>query len=201
MLIAAWLLLHLYFRWSIVFFSTLVSRCLSKYFYGVLFEKSLSQSLFQVKSGWCLDILHRRFIQNAIKPSEIGVKSPRTYIDYTYTPGRVPDPAAFRATIENSFEGETKQRFLRKLYQLLIVGKFPFKSRKLCVIGTSNSCKNTWLQPFAAVVGPHGICRVVAEGRFSMQMLTRETQLITMDEWTNSLGKIFLGIFDKIRKC
>ena len=97
---------------------------------------------------------------------------------------------AFKYTIDNSFEGETKKRFLRKLYQLLVVGKFPFKGKKLCVVGRSDSGKNTWFQPITAVVGPEGMARVVAEGRFSMQMLNRDTQVITMDEWTDSLGRI-----------
>ena len=52
-----------------------------------------------------------------------------------------------------------------------MVGKFPFKGQKLCVVGRFNSGKNTWSQPISIVVGPEGIARVVAEDRFSMQML------------------------------
>lgn len=138
----------------------------------------------QVKPfGWCLNLLERRFIQDPIEDDNIGKVSPRRYASYTYVPGVVPDPRKYRLSVENSFSGDEKKRFLRKLYQLLLIGHFPFKNPKLFVCGPSNSGKTCWFAPIASIVGPDGVSMVVKEGKFSLQQISEDTQVVVMEEW------------------
>ena len=143
----------------------------------------------QVKNGWCLNVFKRQWVQNGIHQDQVGLVSPRTYMDYTYTPDRVPNPRQYRRCLENSFEGETLKRFQRKVYQLLLHKRFQPKTRKIVVYGDSNCGKTSLFQPIAAVIGPEGLVETTKEGKFSTQMLTSETEVILLEEWvTNAKG-------------
>ena len=100
-------------------------------------------NLIEVKpQGCCFNIEMKKFVHNPLLESSVGKVSPRAYVSYTYEESKKPDPKPFIESVCNSFpdEGE-RRRFLRKYYQILLHGKFPQKTTKLCVVGPSDSGK------------------------------------------------------------
>ena len=107
-------------------------------------------NLVEVKpQGCCFNIELKKFVHNPLLESSVGKVSPRAYVSYTYEESRKPDPKPFIESVCNSFPGEVERRqFLRKYYQILLHGKFPQKTTKLCVVGPSDSGKTSWFSPF-----------------------------------------------------
>ena len=92
--------------------------------------------------------------------------------------------ARYAESVANSFrEEEVRVLFLQMLYQLLLHGKYPFKSKKMICVGPSDSGKTTWLSPILAVVDPDHLATATNEGKFAAHMLTEDTQLMFIDEW------------------
>ena len=88
------------------------------------------------------------------------------------------------AGLSNSFPDETvRLRFVRKLYQLLMHGRFPFKERKMCVWGPPNSGKTTWFSIIEGLVSTPHISSVTKEGKFALQMVTDEAEVMLIEEW------------------
>ena len=114
---------------------------------------------------------------------KIGVETPRTYVSYTYIQNVIPDPVEYRMSLENSFDPETLKRFCRKMLQLLAKDSFPFKCKKVAVVGRADSGKTSWFAPFEAIIGTERVAFVVGEGKFSLQMINEETECVFMDEW------------------
>ena len=61
--------------------------------------------------------------------------------------------------------------FLDKFYHCLMAGRMPHKCPELVVSGPKDSGKTTWLSVLTGVI-------------FSMQMISEDTQLVFMDEWS-----------------
>ena len=74
--------------------------------------------------------------------------------------------------------------FVQMLYQLLLTFKFPFKAKKMILVGPSDSGKTTWIVPILEILDDEHIASVTREQTFSAQMLTKDTQLLFIDEWT-----------------
>ena len=122
-------------------------------------------------------------MRNPLKESDIGKISPRTFVHYTYREGRVPDPVEYRESLENSFPPEELKRFVRKMYQLLLHNRFPWKSRKICVYGPTNSGKNSCFSPIETLIGMENMAYAVNEGRFAAQLINENTKCVLIDEW------------------
>ena len=70
------------------------------------------------------------------------------------------------------------------LYQLLLTGKYPFKSKKIMCVGSSDSGKTTWVEPILQVLDEEKVNAVTDEGKFSTQLLQSDTQILLMDEYS-----------------
>ena len=144
-------------------------------------------NLIEVKpQGCCFNIELKKFVYNPLLESSVGKVSPRAYVSYTYQESKKPDPKPFIESVCNSFpdEGE-RRRFLRKYYQILLHGKFPQKTTKLCVVGPSDSGKTSWFSPFQGVLPVSGIASVTREKHFSAHLIKPSTQVVFIDEWTS----------------
>ena len=139
--------------------------------------------MFQVRHGYCAKLSNRVFLKDAIPQSEVGLRTPRTFVSYTYMEGVIPDPVEYRQSLENSFEPDVLRKFCRKMLQLLCKENFPFKAKKIAIFGESDSGKTTWFAPFKAIIGEDNVADIVDEGRFAMQMVNEDTECIFMDEW------------------
>ena len=144
-------------------------------------------NLIEVKpQGCCFNIELKKFVHNPLLESSVGKVSPRAYVSYTYQESKKPDPKPFIKSVCNSFpdEGE-RRRFLRKYYQILLHGKFPQKTTKLCVVVPSDSGKTSWFSPFQGVLPVSGIASVTREKHFSAHLIKPSTQVVFIDEWTS----------------
>ena len=139
---------------------------------------------------------NRAFVPCPIDNSMRGKISPRAFVPYGCTTR--PKPGYFRQVILNSFdEPAIRVNFLNKLYQCLMASKMPQKMRKLVVIGPRDSGKTSWANIFHCVVPSESIAIITSERQFSAAMLTDDTQLVIVDEWSantmdSSLAKTIL---------
>ena len=141
--------------------------------------------LIEVSGGRCFHIPSRKFVPCPIPESKHGLVSPRAFIPYQCsTP---PDPGFFKDGILNSFP-ETKVRvnFLNKLYQCLFASQMPQKVRKLVVAGPKDSGKTSWASIFHRIIPPGYIASITNEQQFSASMITNDTQLVFVDEWSEN---------------
>ena len=96
-----------------------------------------------------------------------------------------PDPKYFRESTFNSFpDKQERVNFLNKFYQCLMAGRMPHKCPKLVVAGPKDSGKTTWLSVLTGVISARYIATVTKEKQFSMQMISEDTQLVFIDEWS-----------------
>jgi hypothetical protein len=149
----------------------------------VIEQLQFDVDLIEVANGFCFSIRNRRFIPCPIAESMCGKMSPRAFVPYDCsTP---PDPGYFRQAILNSFEDPTiRVNFLNKFYQCLVAYRMPHKVRKLVVAGPRDSGKTCWANVFHRVVPAESIATITKEHQFSAAMLTDDTQLVIVDEWS-----------------
>ena len=139
--------------------------------------------LIEVSHGVCLSVENRAFIPCPIDDAMRGKISPRAFVPYDCTTR--PEPGYFREAILNSFdEAAVRVNFLNKLYQCLMASKMPQKVRKLVVAGPRDSGKTSWANIFHRVVPAESIATITSERQFSAAMLTDDTQLVIVDEWS-----------------
>ena len=141
--------------------------------------------LIEVLHGYCFSIKSRSFIPSPIPASNLGKLSPRAFIPYDHT--TPPQPKYFRQGILNSFpDEEVRVNFLNKFFQCLLSFNMPHKVRKLVVAGPRDSGKTSWSNIFHRIIPDHCIASVTKERQFSSAMITNETQLVIVDEWSTT---------------
>lgn len=158
---------------------------------AIIPQIKINYNLIEVRPfGYCFNIPEKAFQFNPLNDSDIGNVTPRAYVSYTYNPDRVPHPKPFVDSLENSFEdNDTRIKFIRKYYQLLLHKQFPMKTRKLCVVGETDSGKTAWFSPFQGIIPTANIAGVTREKQFAGHLITDETEIVFMDEWsTDSLN-------------
>ena len=139
--------------------------------------------LIEVSNGYCFSIKSRSLIPCPIPTSKLGKISPRAFIPYDHrTP---PDPHYFEEAILNSFpDDEERVRFLNKFYQCFSAFNMPHKVKKLVVAGPQDSGKTSWSKIFHRIIPSSAIASLTKEKQFSAAMITNETQLVIVHEWS-----------------
>ena len=90
----------------------------------------------------------------------------------------------YAESLRNSFPDDGKRLlFMQMTYQLLLHGQYPFKSKRMIVRGPPNSGKTTWFAPIQGVIDPSYIASITREGKFAMQTINEDTQVVFVDEW------------------
>ena len=153
----------------------------------IIRQLKFNYNLIEVKpTGVCFDIAAKKFVANPISDNAIGQESPRAFVSYTYREGHVPNPKIFIEGIENSFpDADKRMHFYRKYYQLLCHRRFPFKTKKLCLVGDPNSGKTSWFAPFQGIIPVKAIASVTREKQFAAYTINEETQVVFIDEWSS----------------
>ena len=110
-------------------------------------------------------------------------RSPRAYKDYDHR--RKPVPKYLEDSLRNSFAtNQLLIPFLNKFYCGFFPKSLAFKIRQCCTVGEKNSGKTTWGSIYKGIIPSEHIASVSREGQFALSMLTEDTQLCIMDEWS-----------------
>ena len=144
-----------------------VSVILSNRECSVIKQIQIDHNLIEVlPTGSYFNIEEKRFVYDPLGESDNRKIVPRAFVHYIHKEGVTPHPKRFIDGIENSFGRGTDEckDFLRKYYQLLLHGKFPQKTKKLCLIGHSDNGKTSWFQPFQAIMSLPFIGAITREG-------------------------------------
>ena len=142
-------------------------------------------NLIEVSNGYFFKISSRSFVRDAIPLEKYGIISPRTFMPYDCT--KDPEAAFFEQGVQNSFPDDiVRANFCNKFYQCLMASKMPHKVRKLVVEGPKDSGKTSWASIFHRVIPQGKIASITGEGQFSAAMITEDTQLVVVDEWSES---------------
>lgn len=162
-----------------------VERILSHPACEIVQQIQFDLDLIEVSNGFCFSIRSRTFVVCPIPASMNGKLSPRAFIPYDCS--TQPQPAYFREGIINSFpDADVRVNFLNKFYQCLLASKMPHKVKKLVVVGPKDSGKTSWSNIFHRIIPPGYIASITNERQFSASMVTNETQLVLVDEWSAS---------------
>jgi hypothetical protein len=70
------------------------------------------------------------------------------------------------------------------IYQCLLAFNMPHKVKKLVVAGSEDSEKTSWSNIFHRLIPANFIASLTNERQFSAAMITNETQLVIVDEWS-----------------
>ena len=104
-----------------------------------------------------------------------------------YNPSTPPEPKYFKEGILNSFPDLNERiQFLTKYYQCLMAHRMPHKIRKLVVWGPKDSGKTGWFSVFLGLIPMKFIASITNEKQFSSAMISDETQLVFLDEWSET---------------
>lgn len=141
--------------------------------------------LIEVSNGYCFHIPTRSFVPCPIPEEKRGILSPRAFTPYDCS--KAPVPGFFEEGILNSFaEVGVRVNFLNKFYQCLMALRMPHKVRKLVVAGPKDSGKTSWASIFHRIIPNDKIASITNERQFSAAMITDETQLVFVDEWSQA---------------
>ena len=111
--------------------------------------------------------------------------SPRTFV--AYDPPTPIEPKYFKEGIHNSFPDLNEQiQFLNNYYQCLMAHRMPHKIRTLVVWGPKDSGKTTWFNAFSGLIQMNFIASITNEKQFLAAMISVETQLVFLDEWSET---------------
>lgn len=103
----------------------------------------------------------------------------------------------FISGLDQNFPDErVKKAFIKQLYQLLIKDGFPFKHKKICLVGPSNSGKSSWFSVIQGIIAHTDVATLTREGKFCMHLINDDTQVVLMEEWDK--GDIELSEFKKL---
>ena len=154
---------------------------------NVIRQLEIDHNLIEVLGGQFFNIEERRFVRSPLNDDQLGLTSPRAFVHYDVEHHQNPQPKLFLEFIDNSFDQEEeKKRFLRKYYQCLCHNKFEHKTQKLCVVGEKDSGKTSLLAPLQGIIPLSRIATLTREKQFSTQMVSQDTELVFVDEWSSA---------------
>lgn len=134
-----------------------------------------------MNAGWCWSFKQRRFLEHAIAHSEIGIRSPRAYIDYSHE-NINPDPTFFKGIMTNSLCEEEIVRLCEDFIKLFECRAKEHKQKVPCLIGPSNSGKTSLFMATNKIIDPSKVARVTKQREFNKAMIDEKTELINLDE-------------------
>ena len=110
----------------------------------------INYDLIEVSDGFCFSISERKFVENAIRESEVGRETPRAYVEYKHN--KAPEPRYFKEILENSLSNTEVQFFCEYFIRLLHYGAKQHKEKVLCLIGEPNSGKTSLFAPISRII-------------------------------------------------
>lgn len=82
---------------------------------------------------------------------------------------------------------EDQVKLAHRIYQCLLCFQLPDKTRKLTLIGKIDSGKTSIMNFFSALIPEEKISILTKETTFGLSMITDDTELLYVDEWTREM--------------
>ena len=123
-------------------------------------------------------------MEDAIAEHQIGKVTPRAFC--VYEPNQVPDAKYFRQILENSLSPDDVCRFCEEYVKLLSYNKKKHKDKVFCLVGDANSGKTRLFFPILSIVHHGNVATVTKQRAFKKSMITPFTEVIFLDEATES---------------
>ena len=150
----------------------------------VICSLTVDYDLIEVNDGMCWSIRERKFIECPIPESKIGKISPRAFCQYDST--KQPEPKYFQQILENSLDAQEQANFCEDFLKLLNYNRKQHKDKVPCLVGESNSGKSSLFFPILGIVHHSNIATITKQRAFNKAMITKFTEVIFMDEATES---------------
>jgi hypothetical protein len=161
-----------------------VTEILADPYCEVIRPLTIDYNLIEVMNGQCWSIKEKKFIQNAIHETSIGLVSPRAYCKYDSS--KPSDPKYFKEILENSLTESQIAMFCSDFLKLLEYNKKRHKDKVPCLVGDANSGKTSLFLPMLGIIHHSNIATVTKQRAFNKAMITRFTEVIFIDEATVS---------------
>ncbi|XP_068759716.1 uncharacterized protein [Montipora capricornis] len=145
---------------------------------------TVDYDLIEVNNGACWSLKGRNFVEDAIEEHQIGKVSPRAFCPYE--PNQIPDAKYFRQILENSLTPDDVCGFCEEFVKLLNYNKKKHKDKVLCLVGDANSGKTSLFFPILSLVHHGNVATVTKQRAFNKSMITPFTEVIFLDEATES---------------
>ena len=145
---------------------------------------TVDYDLIEVSKGLCWSLKKGKFVEDAIQEHQIGKVSPRAFC--LYEPNQVPDAKYFREILENSLSPDDVRRFCEDFVKLLYYNRKKNKDKLPCLVGDANSGKTSLFFPILSLVRHGNVATVTKQRAFNKSMITPFTEVIFLDEATES---------------
>ena len=145
---------------------------------------TVDYDLIEVSKGLCWSLKKGKFVEDAIEEHQIGKVSPRAF--FLYEPNQVPDAKYFREILENSLSPDDVRRFCEDFVKLLNYNRKKHKDKVPCLVGDANSGKTSLFFPILSLVHHGNVATVTKQRAFNKSMITPFTEVIFLDEATES---------------
>ena len=90
--------------------------------------------------------------------------------------------------MENSFPDLCERvNFINKFYQCFLCYQLPHKTRKLVVVGESDSGKSSWANILFGLIPAEKVAVLTKEKVFGSSMISDDTELLFVDEWNTDM--------------
>ena len=157
---------------------------LSDPYYELFRPLTVDYDLIEVNNGACWSLKGRNFVEDAIEEHQIGKVSPRAFCPYESN--QIPDAKYFRQILENSLTPDDVCGFCEEFVKLLNYNKKKHKDKVLCLVGDANSGKTSLFFPILSLVHHGNVATVTKQRAFNKSMITPFTEVIFLDEATES---------------
>ena len=157
--------------------------------YCELFQPlTVDYDLIEVNGNSCWSIKRRKFVDGAITDELIGKISPRAFCPYN--PETPPKPKYFREILDNSLDESEVAIFCHDFLNLLKYNQKRHKDKVPCLVGDANSGKTSLFFPILGLVHHGNVATVTKQRAFNKSMISPFTEVIFIDEATESTMEI-----------
>ena len=141
----------------------------------------------EVANNQFLKLSSRAYVPCPFSDEEFGFITPRSYHDF--------DPS--RTTIHGGYLASAMEYWFpnmpdlvdlaHRIYQCFLCHQLPDKTRKLTLVGEIDSGKTSLMNFFLGIIPEQKIAVITKESTFGLSMITPDTELLNVDEWTKEM--------------
>ena len=144
----------------------------------------MDYDLIKVKNGACWSLKRRSFVEDAIAEHQIGKVTPRAFCPCE--PNQVSDAKYFRQILENSLSPDDVCRFCEEYVNFSITTRKSIRTRCCVWSEMPTAVRRVCFFPILSIVHHRNVATVTKQRAFNKSMITPFTEVIFLDEATES---------------